>query len=141
MGAAGGTSGGAAGAAQPGSKRRILVVDDEEMIRSVATRILERMGGYATMSAPGGAEALALLADPNVPHIDAVLIDQSMPGMDGAATLAALRTLRPGLPAIVSSGHDEVETLARCPQDPPPHFVPKPFTPEALLSALRTLLG
>jgi CheY-like chemotaxis protein len=68
----------------------ILVVDDDPDIRRIAGLALERIGGFHVEFAAGGEEALALMAR-RLP--DVVLLDVTMPGMDGPAALRALRAL------------------------------------------------
>ena len=118
----------------------VLVVDDEATVRNVAVRILQRMGGYEAVSAEDGASAVALLEqDPAA--IDLALVDMSMPGMDGAETVMALRRVRPDLAAILTSGYGEDETLARYTAEPKPGFLGKPYNPEGLVAAVRAVLG
>ncbi len=117
----------------------ILVVDDEATVRNVAMRILERIGGFKAVGAPDGAAALAMLAaDPAT--IDLVVVDLSMPGLDGAATIEGMRAVRPDLPAILTSGYGEDETLARCTFEPRPGFLGKPYNPDGLVTAVQQML-
>jgi DNA-binding response OmpR family regulator len=71
---------------------KILVVDDDPDIRRVAALALERIGGFGVLLAASAAEALALTA---VEAPDLVLLDVTMPDMDGPALLAALRARAP----------------------------------------------
>jgi CheY-like chemotaxis protein len=75
---------------------KILVVDDDPDIRRIAALALERLGGFQVELASGAEEALELIAR-ELP--DVVLLDVSMPGRDGPATLLALRAL-PGAERI-----------------------------------------
>jgi CheY-like chemotaxis protein len=70
---------------------KILVVDDDPDIRRMAALSLERLGGFRVLLAAGAEEALALVANEGP---DVVLLDVTMPGTDGPATLAALRRIR-----------------------------------------------
>lgn len=88
--------------------RTVLIVDDEPMIRSFARCLLEPLG-YEVVEAGTGPEALALVAQPSH-HVDAVLLDLGLPGMDGAAVLRALRKDDAHLPVVVQSGRDLAET-------------------------------
>ena len=85
-----------------GNGELILVVDDEEAIRLVAQRTLERFG-YRVVVACNGAEALALYVR-HEGEIAAVLTDMAMPVMDGPALIAALLKMNPGVRIIGSSG-------------------------------------
>jgi signal transduction histidine kinase/CheY-like chemotaxis protein len=81
---------------------KILVVDDEEFIRSVLCRSLGKVG-FETVSAASGSEAIALLAE-NPSAIAAVLLDLTMPRMDGQQTFEELRKIHPTLPVLLMRG-------------------------------------
>jgi len=83
--------------------RTILVVDDETMVREFARRLLESEG-HTVIEAGSGQEALRTLRE-RQEEIDGVLLDLSMPGMDGNDLLSALRAFAPTLPVIVHSGY------------------------------------
>ncbi len=85
-------------------KSTVLVVDDEELVLSVTTRILER-NGYAVSGASGGAEALRRIIELGG-SVDLVITDMMMPDMDGPALVAKLREGRPQLRIIGVSGLD-----------------------------------
>ncbi len=126
-----------AGAASPAAAT-ILVVDDEAPVRRLLELTLRREG-YQTRLAGDGAEALAIF-EANPEAIDLVLLDLTMPTMDGRTTLAALRALAPDLPVILSSGFGEQEVSRRFPGEGPTAFLQKPFRREALLDIVaRTL--
>ena len=83
--------------------RTILVVDDEPMVREFAHRLLESEG-YTVLEAASGDEALRTLRE-RMTEIRGVLLDLSMPGMDGTDLLSSLRSFAPALPVIVHSGY------------------------------------
>ncbi|MBX9854416.1 MAG: GAF domain-containing protein [Gemmatimonadaceae bacterium] len=121
-----------------GHGERVLLVDDEAPIRHLAATLLTSYG-YRVTVAENGAEALeAFRAAPS--EWDVVITDLMMPVMDGVEFIKSARTLRPDLPIIASSGfHDEsrrqaVEALLVT------EFLPKPYTAEAMLRALRHVL-
>ena len=97
---------------------KILVVDDDPDIRRIAALSLERIGGFRVELAAGGDEALGLMAR-ELP--DVVLLDVTMPGRDGPATLLALREI-PG------AEHLPVDVYKRQPPrrtaSPPPPGLP-----------------
>jgi len=68
--------------------RRILVIDDDAQIRAVASASLSLVGKWDVLTAASGAEGIAQAAEHRP---DAILLDVMMPGMDGTATLRALR--------------------------------------------------
>jgi CheY-like chemotaxis protein len=122
-----------------GQGELILVVDDEELIRNVARRMLERYG-YRVVTAPNGAEAVAIYAQ--MPgQIALVLTDMSMPVMDGPSTIVALRSIDPTVRIIGSSGLNANGNVAKAMDAGVQVFVPKPYTAEAMLRTIRRVLG
>ena len=122
-----------------GNGELVLVVDDEEAIRSVARRTLERFG-YRTLLACNGAEAVLQYAM-HRDEIAVVLTDMAMPVMDGPATIMALKTMNPKVRIIGSSGLDTNDHVARAVGAGVLHFVPKPYTGETMLKALKKVLA
>jgi len=89
--------------AKRGSGERLLFVDDEEDLIFVAQNLLQKMG-YRVHACGSGEEAYAAFAlDPD--GFDAMITDLRMPGMSGLDLAEKIRTLRPGFPVIVMSGH------------------------------------
>jgi PAS domain S-box-containing protein len=117
----------------------ILVVDDEAAVRAIAQRTLEQFG-YRTLLAANGAEAVSVFVRHRA-GIDLAFVDMTMPVMDGPATIAALRSVEPGLRIIGSSGFADQEVMSRAQADGVEHFISKPFTAEALLVKLHEVLG
>lgn len=117
--------------------KQILVVDDEPYLRDVQVLVLEA-AGYAATAIDTAAEALARLADIRP---DLIVLDMSMPGMDGRQFLARLRASAPwrDLPVIVSSGFPEqdIASLGELGTD----VLPKPFSDTTLLTRVRRLIG
>jgi len=109
----------------------VLLVDDEEAVRGLARRVLER-GGYQVIEAANGEDALGALADHRA-SVRAVVLDLTMPGLGGEATLQRIRQDSPRLPVIVSSGYvpEEGGTLADVP------FLAKPYRPSELVDAVK----
>jgi two-component system cell cycle sensor histidine kinase/response regulator CckA len=117
----------------------VLVIDDEEIVRRAAQRILSR-AGLAVVEAAGAQEALALFSQ-SPDRFDVALVDLVMPGMTGKELVEALRELRPELPIVVTSGYDAravMEALgeggARI------DFLQKPYHPHDLLDCVRRRL-
>jgi CheY-like chemotaxis protein len=82
---------------------RILVIDDEEMIRTLAVKILEKEG-HAVLTAESGQIGIELL-ERNPDMIDVVLVDNTMPGMTGIDTIRQVQRTAQALPCILSSGN------------------------------------
>lgn len=122
-----------------GNGEVILVADDEEGIRIVTQKTLERFG-YKVLIAENGAQAVALYAK-HGSEVAAVLLDMAMPVMDGPATIIALKAMNPDVLIIGSSGQATNGGVAKAVGAGVHHFVPKPYTAETLLRTLRKILG
>jgi PAS domain S-box-containing protein len=128
---------------EPGENSRgrvlILLVDDEEAIRSIGKIILEDLGFKVLVAADGG-EALDVF-NANINKITCVLLDLTMPNMDGEETFMKLRFIKPQLPIIVSSGYNEQEVLSRFEGKNLTGFIQKPYTINSLMNVLKNVLG
>lgn len=111
----------------------VLVVDDEEIMRSVLLRTMQAEH-YQVYAAGDGVEALELL-EKGVP-VDLVIADVSMPRMDGRELVVELSKRHPHMPVVLISG----VYLGGTPDLPGP-VLPKPFTPMALASRVREVLA
>ena len=117
----------------------ILLVDDEESIRAVGKRMLLRLG-FEVMVAADGREALAQIRE-HGDWIRGIVLDLTMPRMDGEETFRELRRIRTDLPVILSSGYSEHDVVQRFAGKGIAGFVPKPYTPANLQSVLKQALG
>jgi signal transduction histidine kinase/ActR/RegA family two-component response regulator len=115
----------------------ILVIDDEQAIRSVAARMLTRLG-FQVIEAADGATAVEIVRDPPAP-LTAALLDLTMPGLSGEETLRRLRRLDKKLPVILMSGYNEREVLERFVGRELAGFLQKPFKLDDLRGKLREL--
>ena len=86
-------------------KCRILVVDDDPFVAEMLAVILDA-DGYAVETAEDGEDALAKFAA--APDTGLVISDMNMPGMTGLELIARIRTAKPGIPAILLTGSDDV---------------------------------
>jgi PAS domain S-box-containing protein len=110
----------------------VLVIDDEDLVRDVVARMLEDLG-YTAITAADGPTGIALL---DQQPIDAALVDLTMPRMNGADVIAALRAKQPTLRIVLCSGFDR-ERRGPVKADA---YLPKPFRIEALEMTLAKLL-
>ena len=109
----------------------VLVVDDEESVREVARMILEEHG-WQTLGAADGEEAVRLLAE-HRDEVVGVLLDLTMPRMDGVHAFSELRRIRPDLPILVTSGYNEQAATTRLSGRSAAGFLQKPYRPEELV--------
>lgn len=121
-----------------GQGQLILVVDDEESVRNIVKRTLERFG-YQVALACNGAEAISVYVQ--LKHsVAAVLTDMAMPVMDGPSTIIALRSIDPDIKIIGSSGLASNGLLTMAMGAGVDHFIPKPYSVEIMLKTLAELL-
>jgi CheY-like chemotaxis protein len=105
------------------SAGKVLVVDDEPEVRFVLTEFLESRG-YEVTAAESGPQALAMVEEV-APHV--VLLDVTMPEMDGMETLKRLAALRPGLPIIMVTANADVDVTSKLLALGAADYIPKPF--------------
>jgi CheY-like chemotaxis protein len=117
----------------------VLVVDDESAVLDLLARALPRHG-LRVWAAAGGEEAAALLAA-HRGEIDAALLDVRMPGLDGPATLAALRGLRPALPCCFMTGQSGPYADEELLRQGASHVLHKPFQLAEVARVLLSLCG
>jgi CheY-like chemotaxis protein len=120
--------------------RTILVVDDEPDIRELARLGLEMVGGYRVVVADSGTAAATLTEEVRP---DAVLLDVQMPGMDGPATLAALRSGQVGatVPVVFLTASVQEAQLADLLRLDVVTVLSKPFDPMTLPQQVSQVLG
>ena len=116
----------------------VLVVDDEEIVRNVTRRTLER-AGYTVLLAEHGLQALALLEERHA-EVSLVLLDLTMPELGGEETFRRIHAAWPGLPVILSSGFTADQGTAGLTSAGLADFIQKPYQPAALLEAARAAI-
>ncbi len=117
----------------------VLLVDDDFIVRNLIENVLKHLG-LTVFTAASGKEAIALFQK-HQDSMDCLITDLSMPKMNGWETLAALRTIRPDLPAILCSGYDESQAMSGDYAERPQAFLHKPFEINELKIILRRVLG
>ncbi len=121
-----------------GNSELVLVVDDEAAVRQITQQTLEAFG-YRVLLACDGAEATALYAAQKE-DIAVVLTDMMMPLMDGPTTIQVLMRINPLVRIVAASGLNANGMVARAASAGVHHFLPKPYTAETMLQALRLAL-
>lgn len=118
-------------------KETILLIEDDANIRYLLAHTLKSCG-YNVIEAVDGVDGLAIARE-SLSSIDAVVSDAIMPNLGGQEVIAQLRQLRPGLKAMLVSGHIDADPKDLS-GDPQTKFLYKPVPPETLTAELRRLL-
>ncbi len=116
------------------SRPTVMIVDDESSVRGLFRKLLERCG-FAAVCHPDGESALAALQHSDV-KTSLLILDVTMPGIDGRETLRRIRAMGLDIPVILTSGYPEHAALSEISQEGPVHFLPKPFTQRLLIQML-----
>lgn len=117
----------------------VLIADDEETIRSTAARMLRALGFETALVANGREAVDAFRANPDAYVI--VLLDLTMPHMDGEQAFTELRRLQPDVRVVLMSGFNRQEAVARFTGKGLASFLQKPFSMEALTEVMQSVLG
>ena len=118
----------------PKAPGRVLIVDDEELVRSYLKRSLERRG-YAVVEAFDGRSALAELAQSKV---DVMVLDMTMPDIDGAEVVRRVRAGGSTLPIVISSGYLDADVERRLERGMFQCFLVKPYGIAELVDAIES---
>jgi DNA-binding NtrC family response regulator len=119
-----------AGEGAPG--RRVLVIDDEDTVRSMLSRALA-LWGFEAVAVGTGEDGVRLLDGGE--RFACALLDLTMPGLSGEATLREMERLAPGMPIALMSGYQRDDLIAAG-----RHFLSKPFDLEALRDLVQALV-
>jgi len=115
----------------------VLLVEDEESARELARIVLER-AGIEVVEAVDGIEAITIFsADPDA--YSCVLLDLTMPNLDGVETYSRLRAIRPDVQVVLCSGFPEQAAMSRFADLGLSGFLKKPYDPDELLACLHGL--
>ncbi len=116
----------------------VLVVDDEETVRTVAARMLERLG-FSVVMANDGREGMEKFRS-NPTQFTLVLLDLTMPHLDGEETFRQMRMLNPTVRVILTSGFNQQEAINRFTGKGLAGFIQKPFELASLIQIIRSVL-
>jgi DNA-binding response OmpR family regulator len=119
------------------SRRRILLVDDNEDLRALNAEVLERAGFQVDTAEDGAAAWKALKAN----RYDALITDNTMPGITGLDLIRKVRSEDMTLPVILASGTVPAEELNRSPWLQVDALLPKPYTVGELLRTVDQVLN
>ncbi len=121
-----------------GARELVMIVDDEDFVTLLAQRVLTDEG-YRVVTAKDGFQALDLyrkLRD----HLSLVILDFTMPVMDGADVFNELLSINPRVPVVLSSGFAEQDAIRAMLARGLRGFIPKPYTQKKLLEQVRSVL-
>ncbi|MBC7365944.1 MAG: response regulator, partial [Undibacterium sp.] len=117
----------------------VLIADDEETIRSTAARMLRALGFDTALVANGREAVDAFRENPGAYAL--VLLDLTMPHMDGEQAFTELRRLQPDVRVVLMSGFNRQEAVARFTGKGLASFLQKPFSMEALTEVMQSVLS
>ncbi|MGB9080187.1 MAG: PAS domain S-box protein, partial [Desulfuromonadaceae bacterium] len=116
----------------------VLLVDDEETIRGIGTEMLKELG-FTAITAADGLEAVETYS--SAPDIAFVILDLTMPHMDGEQCFRELKRLNPDVKVIMSSGYNEQEVTRKFIGKGLAGFIQKPYNLSTLQEVVRTIAG
>lgn len=119
--------------------KTILVADDEALILNLTERLLSRRG-FDVLTATNGLEAVEIYRS-NTDEIDAVILDLTMPILDGEQALAAIRKVRPDARVILTSGYADPGVTDPLTGEPAAGFLAKPYVMSTLVSTLESVIA
>jgi len=118
----------------------ILIADDDAVQRRLIENMVQKCG-YQALVVDSGDAAIALLAAPDAPVIDAMVLDLVMPGLDGMGVLAKIREAGLSVPVIVQTAHGGIDNVVSAMRAGAQDFVVKPVGMERLQVSLRNALN
>jgi CheY-like chemotaxis protein len=121
-----------------GTRQSILLVDDEAMALALVKRILVE-AGYNVVCAQSGFECLDLFRN-SPDKFDLVLLDLTMPMMNGEETFHRLRHIRPDVPVVLCAGFIQQEHLDRLVEEGLAGLLRKPLAPDEIVNHVRSTL-
>jgi len=123
---------------RPTGSETVLVVEDEPLVLTTAVRVLTEQG-YSVLQATNGEEGLHVANQHSEGPIDLLLTDSIMPQMGGVELARKLRSLRPGIKVLMTSGYADYASGAGT-SDSGFAFIQKPLSPDSLAHKVREVL-
>jgi len=120
----------------------ILIIDDEARIRELVQACLEDLSGWATLTAASGEEGIKI-AQNKSPWLNAILLDVSMPEMDGFTVYAQLQAnpVTKSIPVILLTAKVQTSDRLRFHQMGVAGVITKPFSPTSIAAEIAEILG
>jgi two-component system response regulator AtoC len=118
------------------TQERVLIVDDEEQMRELLAKVLEK-NGYQVTTAGDGGQALALLEKE---PMDLVVTDVRMPGLDGMEALRAIKELSPEIVVIIMTAFGSIDQAVQAVKEGAYDYINKPFKIDEILLTIKKAL-
>ncbi len=118
-------------------KARVLVVDDDELIRSLFKEVLEEEG-HIVVTVETGTEGLTSIMQRD---FDLVFLDLKLTGIDGAEILQEMRSIKPEIPVVIITGYPDSELMERAMRQGPLGVMLKPFDDSQIITATNNFLN
>jgi DNA-binding NtrC family response regulator len=117
---------------------RVLLIDDEELFVANLIQVLKRRG-MQVQGVNSGAAALEKISAAGPGSFDIVVLDMRMPGMDGLATLGAIREREPSMPVILLTGHSDLKQVSQALKEGIDEILLKPCPIDTLVSTIENV--
>ncbi len=117
----------------------VLIADDEKYIRDLTTKMLN-ISGYKVYLARNGKEAINIFTEKR-DEISCILMDLTMPELDGREAFTIIRKIDPDIPVIITSGYCEFDILLKFSNEKISGFLQKPYNLEDILSAIEIAIS
>ena len=118
-------------------EKKIMLVDDAAFMRMTIKNVLTKMGYTNLLEAADGAQAVEMYEKE---HPDLVIMDITMPNMDGIQALQAIKAKDPGAKVIMCSAMGQ-EAMVQAIKEGAMDFIVKPFKPDRILQTVTKILG
>jgi DNA-binding NtrC family response regulator len=119
---------------------RVLIVDDDPVQRRLLQNMVEK-AGYQVATAESGEAAIGLMAAPDGPHFECIVLDLVMPDLDGLGVLGRMREAGIAIPVIVQTAHGGIDVVVSAMRAGAIDFAVKPVGAERLLVSLRNAVA
>lgn len=123
-----------------GKKIIALVAEDDLTQRTLLCKLLENRFGYITREAEDGRQVIDMIKSDTEREIDVVIMDLEMPLIDGRVALRHIKKLRPSLPAIVVTAHNDIAQVEECMDAGASDFLTKPIPPDRVHVSIQNAL-
>lgn len=120
---------------------QVLLIDDHPLFRHGLVSLIERMDAKARIVEAESCEAALALGEGNRPGFDLILLDLSLPGMNGLDGIAQFRARFPTTPVVVISATHDAARVKQAIERGAQGFIPKSTPPDVLMSALRLIFS